>query len=146
MSDPDHQEVLRKLRSLAGNRSYARGEEYFEEGLVGQITAKADVISAKVRGTHPYQVRLSIVRVNGNLSVTHSCSCPMGRDGDFCKHCVAVGLAWLEQRQATVEPDETKPTGARKKSVNTKDIRKWLEALDHKVVLDMLMTQVAADD
>lgn len=146
MSSPDHQEVLKKLRSLAGNRSYDRGEEYFEEGLVGRITAKDGAISAKVHGTHSYQVRLSIVRINGKLSVTHACSCPMGRDGDFCKHCVAVGLAWLEQRQETAEPDGAKSAGARNKSVNTKDIRKWLEALDPKVALDMLMAQVAADD
>ena len=30
-------------------------------------------------------------------------------------------------------------------TVNTKDIRKWLEALDQKAILDMLMAQVGSD-
>ena len=29
-------------------------------------------------------------------SLVFSCDCPLGLDGEFCKHCVAAGLAWLD--------------------------------------------------
>ena len=33
-----------------------------------------------------------------------SCTCPVGREGLFCKHCVAVGLVWLERERDTGVP------------------------------------------
>ncbi len=32
MAGSEFQDILKKFRALAGGRSYARGEEYFEEG------------------------------------------------------------------------------------------------------------------
>jgi len=49
------------LHNLAGNRSFGRGEDYFENGLVEPITEKPGVISAKVHGSHTYETRLKIV-------------------------------------------------------------------------------------
>jgi len=86
------------LHNLTGNRSFGRGENYFESGLVGPITEKTGVISAKVHGSHTYETRLKIVAApQGKARLNHSCTCPIGRDGDFCKHCVALGLAWIEK-------------------------------------------------
>jgi uncharacterized Zn finger protein len=45
--------------------------------------------TAVVRGTVPYETALWVA--DGEL--TWSCSCPVGDDGDFCKHCVAVALS-----------------------------------------------------
>jgi uncharacterized Zn finger protein len=39
---------------------------------------------AKVQGTRPYRVELWIEE--GDLE--YSCTCPVGADGEFCKHCV----------------------------------------------------------
>jgi len=80
------------LRRMAGARSFERGEDYFVNRLVGAIGEHKGAITAKVRGTRPYQVKLWIEKED----LEYSCTCPVGADGDFCKHCVAVGLTWLE--------------------------------------------------
>ena len=88
----------KNLRALAGGLSYSRGEEYFESGLVGPVSEKNGVIAAKVHGSHTYESRLKLVTESrGKTSLDHSCSCPVGQDGDFCKHAVALGLAWLDK-------------------------------------------------
>ena len=49
------------LHSLAGGRTFERGEEYFEEGQVGPIKEAADAVAAKVHGSRTYDVRLKVV-------------------------------------------------------------------------------------
>lgn len=83
--------TLEALRRLAGRRSFERGEEYAEIGAVGALQWDEGSVRAGVQGTERYRVRLEAA--GGKL--VGSCSCPVGRDGLFCKHCVAVGLVWL---------------------------------------------------
>ena len=79
------------VRGLADPKSFQRGEEYFAAGHVRRISVDGTAVSATVEGTHAYRVRLDVTR-NG---LRGRCSCP--HDVEFCKHCVAVALAWLEQ-------------------------------------------------
>lgn len=48
----------------------------------------------------------------------YECSCPVGQDGDFCKHCVATGLALLAKRLG------------KKQHSAMDDIRDYLETLE----------------
>ena len=50
------------LRTIAGGRSFERGEEYFSGGCVRGLTEHAETITAKVQGTHDYRVKLWIKR------------------------------------------------------------------------------------
>ncbi len=34
--------------------------------------------------------------------LAHDCTCPRAAEGYFCKHCVALGLAWLAENSAAV--------------------------------------------
>lgn len=130
------------LRLLAGGRSCERGEEYFEEGQVGPIKENEDSVGAKVHGTRSYDVRLKIVPAEkGKLRLDHFCTCPVGRDGDFCKHCVALGLAWLA-KTATVG---RVPAAKKHPSITLKEIRGWLEQQEVAVLLDLVMAQVEND-
>ncbi len=79
------------MKRLASPRSYARGEAYLDEGRVGLLRAGADRVSATVQGSESYTVEL---RAQKGL-LRSVCSCPVGAEGEFCKHCVAVALAWL---------------------------------------------------
>lgn len=79
------------LRELAGEQYFERGLAYFRSGAVSRLEATENQISARVSGTHPYIVRLWLVR----RELAWNCSCPLGADGEFCKHLVATGLAWL---------------------------------------------------
>ncbi len=77
------------LRRLAGNRSFKRGVDYLD--LVTDLDVAANEITATVRGSYDYAVLLETD--SGRLS--GDCSCPYGQEGNFCKHCVAVGLVVL---------------------------------------------------
>src|SRR5215210_2386728 len=69
----------------AGERYFERGENYYYDGRVHALVEH-------VLGTYEYRVRF---RAEDD-ELVYSCDCPLGVDGEFCKHCVAVGLAWLK--------------------------------------------------
>jgi uncharacterized Zn finger protein len=79
-----------ELWRLAGKRSYERGEHYVD--AVGDLYEVPDGVVAKVQGSELYEVRLSWAAPG----LTGECSCPFGQEGEFCKHCVAVGLAIVD--------------------------------------------------
>ena len=149
MATNDIKEIitLKNLRALAGGRSFKRGEEYFDEGAVGPVSEKSGVISAKVHGSHTYDVRLKVISgTNAQAILDYTCTCPVGQDGDFCKHCVALGLAWLEKTDDIEEAEYCEPsTSTTNKKITDDDIRSWLESQDLKVILDMLMAQMTTD-
>lgn len=93
-----------EVAQLAGPRSYARGVGYHDDGRVELESQTDGRVEALVRGTMPYRVALWVK----GRTVDWSCSCPMGEDGEFCKHCVAVALA-LQQGD-----DRKEPRGRRK--------------------------------
>jgi len=125
------------LRQMAGAQSFGRGEGYFLDGRVRNLAEDRGKIAAEVRGTQVY--RVALWAEEGDLE--YSCSCPVGHDGVFCKHCVAVGLAWLN-------PAGAKPKKAPKRekpSVTMDDVRAWLADRDTSKLVDMLMEQAMAD-
>jgi uncharacterized Zn finger protein len=87
------QEVLLKM---AGDRYFARGEDYLRRGYVHDLAVEGDGLTARVSGTEEYYVELWAE--DGKLQAT--CTCPLGVDDIFCKHCVAVGLTWLANPSA----------------------------------------------
>lgn len=85
------------LRHLAEGRSFERGAAYADAGKVKNLKIVDDEASATVGGTRQYRVRLWL---EGGTPA-FSCTCPVGEEGLFCKHCVAVGLASLSSRPWT---------------------------------------------
>jgi hypothetical protein len=79
------------LRELAGSASFGRGRR-ITGGALSELRLSRVMACARVTGTFEYEVRLQWIagadRLNGE------CSCPVGLRGSFCKHCVAVALAW----------------------------------------------------
>lgn len=101
MSNNTLKQVLtaQTLRENAGTIYYFRGRDYFDDGSVGKLTCSDNAVSATVSGTQPYTVKL----FSKNNTLQGSCSCPLGQDGEFCKHQVALGLAFLNQGMAKAE-------------------------------------------
>jgi uncharacterized Zn finger protein len=127
----------RALRRMAGPASFERGEDYFVSGQVKAIAEEEGTITAKVQGTQPYRVKLWIEK--GDLE--YSCTCPVGADGEFCKHCVAVGLTWLESSELkTSEKDKSVP------GVTMDDVRAHLLGQDKSALVDMLVEHSMEDD
>src|SRR3990170_5161903 len=82
------------LEDLAGTTAFQRGAQYLAGGAVGRLRVTNDKITAGVEGTQTYQVELR----DGGGDLAYDCTCPRAADGYFCKHCVAVGLAWLAEQ------------------------------------------------
>ncbi len=123
------------LRRLAGGASFARGEEYFAGGHVHGLVEHAGKLTAKVRGTHDYRVTLEMA--DGELD--YACSCPVGADGAFCKHCVAGGLAWL------AHAGERSPSSTTL-VVTLEETRHWLTQQDKETLVNLILEQAARDD
>ena len=80
------------LQSLATATSFSRGKEYLRSGSVGRITREGNRFTAKVHGTYPYKVQLTLKAGEAKIK----CNCPYDFDG-ICKHAVALGLAVLKE-------------------------------------------------
>ncbi len=79
------------LVALAGSRSFQRGGGYLD--AVASVDEVPGGVVATVYGTEAYEVRL----VDDGGRLDGSCDCPFGVEGNFCKHCVAVGLTLLAE-------------------------------------------------
>lgn len=134
------------LRRAADDRSYKKGEDYFQRGLVRSLLADGDEIVAKVSGTRDYKVRLQVE----DSEFDGECSCPMGDMGTFCKHMVAVGLAHLAGAVVAMPEDGAKPPRRAKRppkpKVTLDDVREHLLAQDPADLVEMIMQQVLEDD
>jgi uncharacterized Zn finger protein len=116
------------VAGLASARSYERGLAYLEAGRVGPLRASAGRVDATVQGSEAYSVEL---RAEGE-ELRFSCSCPIGHEGAFCKHCVAVALAWLG------EPGDPTPT--------LDDARSHLESLPQSELVELLIDHAHEDE
>ena len=133
------------LRSRAGDRTFRRGERYAAEGRVSGMVEEGGDLSGTVAGTDDYEVRL---RLDGD-ELAASCDCPIGEDGVFCKHMVALALAWLDGYEAPPsEPGHRvpRPRPARSRRVTISDIRTHLEGLDHAALVELVVAQADRDD
>ncbi len=127
------------LRQLAGARSFERGEDYFAAGQVTSLVEHAGKLTATVQGTEDYRVKISI----RGEALDYDCTCPMGADGAFCKHCVATSLAWLANNSGKSPAQNAKTPDA--PVVTLDDARAWLAAQDKSQLVEMLLDQAATD-
>ena len=130
-----HNLSRRSIRALAGASYFARGEKYFDEGRVQGLTEYRGQVVAKVTGTEDYRVKLWAER--GRLG--YSCSCPVGDDGEFCKHCVAVALARIEESGG-------KRDKSKKSAATLEDVRAFLEQQDKDRLVEMLLNEALESD
>jgi len=126
------------LRAFAGERAFSRGAAYAADQRVEGLSEDGACLVAEVCGTQEYHVELWVE--DGELA--YECDCPVGMDGACCKHCVAVGLAWLEQRQhATSQPG----TRAASPAVTLEDVRAYLRTLTPDALVELVMAQAHRD-
>ncbi len=119
------------LKELAAPRSWDRGESYYQNGAVVELLQYDRTLVATVKGSEAYEVRI-FLRPRG--AIGWECSCPWSTDtGDFCKHCVAVGLAYIRGRaEGTEWGDPTGPLLA---------VREWLGGQSKGELAALIMEQ-----
>jgi hypothetical protein len=124
------------LQALAGPRSYERGTGYLD--AVADLGMVPGGVQAIVHGTEPYRVRL--LRQEGEL--TGTCDCPVGVEGTFCKHCVALGLVVLDTPELA-DPDPAASGGS---TEDRTGLRAYLESLDRATLVELLHEHALDDE
>ncbi|MEQ1544268.1 DUF6880 family protein [Methyloglobulus sp.] len=130
------------LKKLAGTMAFQRGEEYFASGFVERLLTARQKVSARVAGTETYRVKLWADENDGDLS--YDCTCPRAADGYFCKHCVAVGFAWLAEQR--VESVAGQSQAKKKRHDPWQDIRDYLATQKPEVLINMVLEAAQRDD
>ncbi|MFC4856262.1 SWIM zinc finger family protein [Actinophytocola glycyrrhizae] len=111
------------LRAAAGDGSFRRGREYVD--AVGELQPTALGVRAAVRGKDVYEVWLG----REHDALAGECGCPFGIEGNFCKHCVAVGLVLLAD--GAPGPDA--------------DLGAYLRSLDQRELVELVLAQAQRD-
>lgn len=136
------------LRRLAGDKSFARGLDYFSSGAVRSIVEHDGKLAATVAGTEDYEVFLWLE----DAELLSDCSCPMGAGGAFCKHCVAVGLSYAAGGEAVDEnvgdkSGKAKSSKRKGKGAQTlDDIKTFLESRSKEQLIELLLQSAFADN
>jgi uncharacterized Zn finger protein len=120
------------IKGAADPRSFERGLDYLHS--VDDLEVTESRITATVFGNHEYRVRLAF----GDGELDADCTCPFGREGAFCKHCVAVAMSVLELGQDLPELIETTKAGRA-------ELESWLESLSKKELLAELLALLDED-
>jgi len=136
--------TLRIIQKLADTGTLARGTAYFHDGAVGLLDADEYEVRTSVQGTQRYRVRLA---AGSDGELEYECDCPVGDDGTFCKHAVAVALSWLENAGEEVfEPSEKESAKPRKRrKTHEEQIREYLETLDERALREWLIEAADRD-
>ncbi|MEY9213502.1 SWIM zinc finger family protein [Thermobifida halotolerans] len=121
------------LRLATDPRWFERGERYLAEGGVLRLRECSGGVSAVVRGRNDYLVRLR----HSPGGWDSGCSCPLGQDGArWCKHAVAVALAWFREDRPPPEPVSDRTDG---------ELRAFLLAQDAPWLAEQLL-RITEDD
>ncbi|HTJ71281.1 MAG TPA: SWIM zinc finger family protein [Actinospica sp.] len=121
-----------ELLQTAGPRSFERGLDYVE--AVEELEFEGAEINAIVTGTYEYDV--TIWRERAKLE--GQCSCPWSQEGNFCKHCVAVGLAALASDQRAAASAVVAQPGR-------SDLESWIDALNADELREELRALIRGD-
>ncbi len=126
---------LKTIKDYAPGRALERGRDYYERGLVRDLTEHNGSIIARVKGGHTYTVKMDIDVGN---DFDYSCTCPMNDEGEFCKHCVAAALAWIDSKES--KNKKIPPV------LNFNDVENYLHTLDKSLLVEMLMEQAQENE
>ncbi len=129
--------TIRRIRALASGASFERGEGYVAEGRVRSLIESGNTLTATIHGTENYSVHLAAK--NGALAFR--CSCPMGGEGTFCKHNVAVALAWLAANKDAGNAVDGAPS-----LVKLDELRPWLLEQDKTALIAWLLDAATHDE
>ncbi|NUP94782.1 MAG: SWIM zinc finger family protein [Planctomycetaceae bacterium] len=132
-----HRDVLRRL---VDDRTFERGQTYAAQGRVTDLVRQERSLSAVVRGTTDYRVS---IHAKGD-QLAYSCTCPVGAEGAFCKHAVAVVLAWV----AEVAPDALPAKGdviEPPPRAEIEALARRSEALSREDAIKILLDEAATD-
>jgi uncharacterized Zn finger protein len=113
------------IAAIVGAKTFERGEQCLVEQRVLNVEGSTGQLRGVVKPSEPgravYRARIWL-REEG---VAYECTCPIGMQGRFCKHNVAIALAHLESEKRMLESR----IGALRVGLLALDQRKLVDAL-----------------
>lgn len=119
------------LQELAGERVFARGNDYHRDGNVRILALETGRVLAQVDGTETYRTEVT----GRDRKIGGACTCPAYRDWGICKHMVATALA----ANASAGEGDDKGVGALAR------IREHLKTQSVQALVDMVIRQAERD-
>jgi uncharacterized Zn finger protein len=86
------------IRDRSTAESFARGQTYYQEGAVGAVVRRGNVVQAEVEGSEPLPYRVTLV-FDDQGETTADCTCAYSYGG-WCKHIVATLLSILHHPES----------------------------------------------
>lgn len=129
---------LERIARLGGQRVVGRAL-LIRPDFIEDLHASDDGISATVRGTLPYYVKLWVGEMN---RPAYSCTCPQGDDGKFCKHCAAVALSLHEDATS----GEGESVSQLEPSRENNSVIEFARSLGHEELLQLVLDAATRDD
>ncbi|VTT86324.1 hypothetical protein DM2_2362 [Halorubrum sp. DM2] len=105
------------VRNICTNAVFERGENYLDEGRIGEIHRIETTVTAVVSGSRQYDVRIDLTADEFDPW----CDCPYNGAG-ACKHVVAVLLRCVDK----LPPDEGDRLNAALEAADADDLRAFL--------------------
>jgi uncharacterized Zn finger protein len=119
------------LRDVAGEKVFARGVDYHEDGQAEIVTFDRTRVLARVIGSEVYRCEL----VGAGKKFSGECSCPAFSDWGFCKHLVATALA----------ANSLGPAALEQASSRFAKIREYLRAKGIEALVEMVVDLAERD-
>jgi len=97
------------LRHIASSAVRRKGEDYFRQKRVRDLTVEGGEVTAIVRGSQDYSVRLTLETEGTKVLVEGECDCPhFGQGEDMCKHLWATVLAAEKHGLGSLAPNQAR--------------------------------------
>jgi uncharacterized Zn finger protein len=130
------------LKDYADGGSFERGRAYFNSDSVFNLEEYQGKVVAKVSGTRDYRVKFW---AEDEDELGYDCNCPYADEGNFCKHLVAVGLAWIAHRRGEIN-EKNSGGGGKKKTTTLDEVKAYLQTREKTELVEMLMQQVLENE
>ena len=124
-----------EIRRLCNSSSYFKGMDLYHQGKIEELSVwengEEDIVEAVVEGSNQnsYEVQITC-RPKENKVAEVFCECPAYESyPGICKHCVAVLLAYLDEKKQNIEKEKRLPRASR----TTRELKELLnrKAVEH---------------
>lgn len=124
-----------EIRRLCNSSSYFKGMDLYHQGKIEELSVwengEEDIVESVVEGSNQnsYEVQITC-RPKENKVAEVFCECPAYESyPGICKHCVAVLLAYLDEKKQNIEKEKRLPRASR----TTRELKELLnrKAVEH---------------
>ena len=107
------------ILTKVNEKSFERGKEYYDWGMVESVVKRGDRLFAEVLGSEEDPYHVGVTLAEGDFEA--SCTCPYDWGG-YCKHIVAVLFTWIRDKESVAEGTSLEELLSRLDTDNLKDL------------------------